>query len=127
MTKALLVATLVVGTASLFGGVVRAEDEHQHHEHAEETVTITGEVLDMGCYLSHGAAGEKHADCAKTCIASGLPVGLKGQDGKTYLVIGEHKPINAKLAEHAGKTVTLKGKATERDGIRLLANAELVK
>ncbi len=92
----------------------------------EETQTIRGEVLDMACYLDHGASGEKHAQCARTCIESGLPVGLKTADGKTYLLIGAHKPINQAIAPYAGKTVSVKGKLVSRDGINMLENAEIV-
>jgi hypothetical protein len=90
-------------------------------------ITVTGEVLDMACYLDHGAHGEKHADCAKMCIASGLPVGIKSADGTVYLLIGDHKPANDKLAEYAAKTITVKGKFVSRDGINLLENIEIVK
>jgi hypothetical protein len=93
----------------------------------KDDVTIKGEVLDLACYLDHGAHGEKHASCAQTCIRSGLPVGLKTEDGKVYVLIGEHKPINDQLAEYAAKTVTIRGKAVSRDGINLLENAEIVK
>jgi hypothetical protein len=89
-------------------------------------VTVKGEVLDMACYLDHGAHGPKHAECAATCIRSGLPVGLKTDDGKVYLLIGEHKPLNDQLADLAGKTVTFRGKAVSRDGINLLENAVIV-
>jgi|SRR6185437_9526450 len=92
-----------------------------------QAVTVTGEVVDLACYLDHGAQGSKHAQCAKTCITSGLPVGLKGQDGKTYLLIGEHKPVNSELAPYAGQTVTLRGKSVSRDGLNLLENVEVVK
>jgi hypothetical protein len=91
-----------------------------------DQVTVTGEVLDMACYLDHGAHGEKHASCAQTCISSGLPVGLKSADGKVYLLIGEHKPANEKLAQYAAKTITVKGKLATRDGINLLENIEIV-
>jgi hypothetical protein len=90
-------------------------------------LTVTGEVLDMACYLDHGASGEKHAGCAETCISSGLPVGLKSADGTVYLLIGEHKPANAELAKYAAKTVTVKGKFVNRDGINLLENIEIMK
>ncbi len=89
--------------------------------------TVTGEVLDMACYLDHGAHGEKHADCAKMCISSGLPVGIKSADGTVYLLIGEHKPATDMLAEYAAKTVTVKGKLVTRDGMNLLENIEMVK
>ncbi len=91
-----------------------------------EATTVTGEVLDMACYLDHGAHGEKHADCAKMCISSGLPVGIKSADGTVYLLIGEHKPANALLADYAAKTVTVKGKLVTRDGMNLLENIEIV-
>ena len=94
--------------------------------HPVELLTVKGEVLDMACYLDHGAQGPGHADCAKTCIESGLPVGIKDEQGKVYLIIGEHKPINAILASHGGKVVTVKGKPVSRDGINLIENAEIV-
>jgi hypothetical protein len=93
-------------------------------EEKAETVTVKGEVLDMVCYLDHGASGEKHAKCARTCIESGTPVGLKGEDGKTYVVIGQHQPANKELAPYAGKSVTLRGKVVTRDGMNLLENAD---
>ena len=54
-------------------------------------------------------------------------MGIKGEDGKTYLLIGEHKPLNKTLAEYAGKTITVKGKLATRDGINLISNAEIQK
>jgi hypothetical protein len=92
-----------------------------------DEITVTGEVLDMACYLDHGARGEKHAGCAQKCIASGLPVGLKAADGTTYLLIGAHQPANPELANYAAKTITVKGKLVSRDGINLLENIEIVK
>ena len=133
MKKSLSLLIALVATGLLSVGTVRAH-EHEHATtpatpaaEATETVTVTGEVLDMACYLDHGATGEKHASCAKTCIESGLPVGLKTADGKTYLLIGEHKPINKQLAAYAAKTITVRGKLVTRDGISMLANIEIVK
>jgi hypothetical protein len=107
---------------------------HEGHEHGDkdevasgETKKITGEVVDMACYIDHNATGEKHTDCAKKCITSGLPVGLKAEDGKTYLLIGEHKPLNSELAQYAAKTITVEGKVTSRDGINMIENAVILK
>jgi len=110
-------------------GGMKMSDEHMGHMDMAKSgseITVTGEVLDMACYLDHGASGEKHADCAKMCISSGLPVGLKTADGKVYLLLGQHKPANDMLADHAAQTVTVKGKYVSRDGINLLENIELV-
>ena len=94
---------------------------------SDQTVTVKGEVIDMVCYTDSGASGKDHADCAKTCISAGLPVGLKGEDGKVYLLIGDHKPMNKELAKYAAQTITVKGKGVSRDGVNMIENAEIVK
>ena len=78
-------------------------------------------------FCDHNATGDKHTDCAKKCITSGLPVGLKADDGKTYLLIGEHKPLNSELAEYAAKKITVEGKVVSRDGIYMIENAVIQK
>ena len=105
---------------------------HEGHDDKEklaagETKKITGEVVDLACYVDHNSTGEKHADCAKKCIALGLPVGLKADDGKTYLLIGEHKPLNSELAQYAAKKITVEGKVAARDGIYMIENAVIQK
>ena len=94
---------------------------------AQDAKAVTGEVVDLMCYLDHGAKGEKHAGCAQECIKSGGPVGLLTKDEQLYLVIGDHKSMNDKLASHAGKTITIKGKVVERNGVKMIENAELQK
>ena len=127
---------LVLGIAASALFAVSRLTAHEGHEHAAgdkenlasgETKKITGEVVDMACYVDHGSTGEKHADCAKKCITSGLPVGLKADDGKTYVLIGDHKPLNAELAEYAGKKITVDGKVASRDGIFMIENAVIQK
>jgi len=80
----------------------------------------------MMCYVDHNATGDKHVGCAAKCIKGGGPVGIVS-DGKAYLIVGDHKPMNDQLAEYAGKTVTIKGKMAERGGVAMLENAEIVK
>jgi hypothetical protein len=60
--------------------------------------TVTGEIIDMACYFDNGASGPGHAECARMCIASGLPVGLKTKDGTVYLLIGKQEPANPRPA-----------------------------
>jgi hypothetical protein len=102
----------------------------QEHEHGTDTAAskeVTGEIVDMMCYVDHNAVGEKHGQsCGAKCVKNGGPVGIVSGD-KAYLVVGEHKPMNDQLAEYCGKTITLKGKMAERGGIAMLENAEIVK
>jgi hypothetical protein len=92
-----------------------------------QEIVVKGEVLDMTCYIAHNFSGPQHAECAKTCIRKGLPVGLKGEDGKVYLLVGEKQPVNAELADYAAKTVTIRGIETKRRGFALLQVKEIRK
>jgi len=91
-----------------------------------ETKTVTGEIVDLMCYLDHGAKGDKHKGCAEKCIKSGGPVGLVSGDD-LYLVIGDHKPMNDELSSLAAQKVTLKGKVVEKHGMKMIENAEIQK
>ncbi|MFL6542670.1 MAG: hypothetical protein ACJ8I9_05855 [Chthoniobacterales bacterium] len=102
------------------------EEQGKDSLDAAATKQVTGEVIDMMCYVDHNATGDKHAGCAAKCIKNNGPVGIV-ENGKAYLVVGEHKPMNAELAEYAGKTITVKGKVAERGGIAMIENAEIVK
>ena len=101
--------------------------EHEHGKDAAASKEVTGEVVDMMCYVDHNAVGEKHGQsCGAKCIKSGGPAGIVSE-GKAYLVVGEHKPINDQLAEYCGKNITVKGKIAARGGIAMIENAEIVK
>jgi len=103
-----------------------AEEPGKEKQDAAAEKTVTGEIVDLMCYADHAASGEKHASCAAKCIKDGGPVGILSE-GKVYLVVGEHKPMNDQLSEFAGKTVTLKGKLANKGGIAMLENTEIVK
>src|SRR6201997_1201593 len=123
----LKVAVTATFIAALAVSPLAIAQEHEHDADAAASKEVTGEVVDMMCYVDHNAVGEKHGQsCGAKCIRSGGPVGIVSE-GKAYLVVGEHKPINDELAGFCGKKVTLKGKLAERGGIAMLENAEVVK
>jgi hypothetical protein len=119
MRKAILTG-VILGLA--MAGRAAAEEGHAHqHEHASGAQTVSGEVVDLACYLSEGALGPGHKECAQKCITSGLPVGIKSGD-KIYLAVGsEHGSANSALAPLAAQQVTVEGTVTERDGVHLIA------
>ena len=93
-----------------------------------QEILVTGEVLDMTCYIANNLSGPEHAKCARVCIRNGEPAGIKAQDGKVYLLTGEPgQSINAKLAEYAAQVVTIKGRQTVRDGFAQLQVEEIRK
>ena len=87
---------------------------------------MKGEVLDMTCYIAYNLSGPEHAECARICIRNGLPVGIKSENGKVYLLSGKPGyPVNAELADYAAKTVTIRGKESVRDGFAQLQVEEI--
>ena len=123
----LRVAVTAIFIAGLAFSPLAIAEEHNDASDTAASKEVTGEVVDMMCYVDHNGVGEKHGQsCGNKCIKSGGPVGILS-DGKAYLVVGEHKPMNDQLAEYAGKTITVKGKMAERGGIAMLENAEIVK
>ena len=87
-----------------------------------ETKTVTGEILDMKCYMTSGEHGPDHKECAAMCIKGGSPMGILAQDGKVYLLV-EGKDGSAAFEEakkHAGDTVTVTGILSEKNGVQAL-------
>ena len=98
-------------------------------ENTTNEQTLTGEVVDVFCYLSHGkeGLGKGHAECATKCIRSGLPVAIK-VGGQLYLAaMSSHDPANKQLAELAGQQVTVHGQVMEKDGQHLIAISRVEK
>lgn len=126
-SRILQLAAAVVISASV-AALLMKSSERRHPVAAAQVILVTGEVLDMTCYIASNLSGPDHAECAKVCIRSGEPAGIKTQDGKVYLLTGEPgQPINAKLAEYAAQVVTIKGRQSVRDGFAQLQVQEIRK
>jgi len=93
----------------------------------KKTMTITGEVLDMACYMASGAQGEGHKSCASSCINSGSPMGVLTSDGKVYLLVENHdkKDAYAAAKKYAGEQITVTGTFSDRGGINGLVVNEV--
>jgi hypothetical protein len=120
--------TLVLAMTVLFGvatsAVAQGKHGHQHTDKKNPPITLTGEVLDLTCFMQHpdNAVGPEHAKCAKACINKGLPIGFRAEDGTIYLLIGaDHEPIAEKLTAAAGKKSTVTGTVIDHDGVKAIA------
>ena len=85
-----------------------------------KAATITGEVVDTGCYLGHAARGASHTDCALRCVRGGMPMAVLTPQGALYLVTMNHDNPDTynKLKELAGKNVTVTGTLITRNGMK---------
>ena len=115
--KRILITALVAMMG--FAAIAVAGEEAKKEE--AKPVTLTGEVLDLYCYMGHEAKGAEHAKCATSCINKGIPVGFLTADGTMYIIIGkDHSPANAEVAAFAGKQSTITGKVTENNGVKAI-------
>jgi len=87
---------------------------------AQEAVTVSGEVVDLACYLSKGSKGKRHKQCAQLCAKKGLPIGVLTDAGDVYLLIEDHDdpaPYDA-AKELAGERATVSGKKFTKGGVQ---------
>ena len=88
--------------------------------------TVTGEIVDVSCYLQLGKRGDGHIACGSKCIAAGEPIGIVDADTNLYVVFAEeHHPrrdgqvsLKKTVGSLLAKTVTLTGMMTEKHGNR---------
>jgi len=127
-SRVLQLAAVIVISASVTALLMKWSEGRNRPIAGAQEILVTGEVLDMTCYIAYNLSGPDHAECARVCIRNGLPVGIKAQDGKVYLLTGEPgHSVNAELADYAAKIVTIKGKQTMRDGFAQLQVEEIRK
>jgi hypothetical protein len=104
---------VVVACVLGMGGSVRSADTAD--------VTLQGEVVDLHCYLTRGAAGPEHAGCANACIGRGVTPGFLAEDGRLFVLLGARPfPVKDQIAGLAGERVTLTGTPVERAGVHAL-------
>jgi hypothetical protein len=84
-----------------------------------KTGSWKGEVLDAGCYLGHGAMGEKHKECALRCARNGMPLMLMTAEGKAVLLTPNHDDGDPyeMLKGWAGSVVEVTGTMNTRGGV----------
>ena len=89
-----------------------------------KAATVTGELVEVSCYLQLGKRGEAHAPCGSDCIKHGQPAGIVDEKGTlTLLFVEEHDPrrhgeieVRDKLASLVAKQVSATGMLTTNDG-----------
>jgi len=121
-------AAAILISASITSLLMKWSERRNPSVAGAQEILVTGEVLDMTCYIANNSSGPDHAECARVCIRNGSPAGIKTKDGKVYLLTGEPgQSINAELADYAAKIVTIKGRQTVRDGFAQLQVEEIRK
>lgn len=90
--------------------------------------TITGEVVDVSCYLQLGKRGAAHVECGTKCATHGQPLGIVDKADNLYILFPEeHHPrrdgevdIKSKFILLLSKTVTMSGTVSKLHGSNAL-------
>ena len=69
---------IIIAALCVVRGALLADEQSP----ASGAVTVTGEVLDMACYIDHGAHGEKHAVARRVVLRVDYRWGLRAATGK---------------------------------------------
>jgi hypothetical protein len=91
-------------------------------------VSLTGEVVDVSCYLQSGARGEGHKACAVACAKAGGPLGILTKSGKLYVSVLPDDHLagpNQKLMDYIAENVTVKGVVRSKGGVNGLMITEV--
>ncbi|HUB09119.1 MAG TPA: hypothetical protein VMB50_19085 [Myxococcales bacterium] len=93
-----------------------------------KAATVTGEVIDVSCFLQLHKRGEKHIPCGTKCIQNGQPIGIVDDAGNVYVLFAEaHNPrrdgqidLKATFLPLLAKRVTVSGMLEQQKGTRAL-------
>jgi hypothetical protein len=112
---------LAAGFSLLVLGLFFSAQLVAQEKSAGKEMTVSGEVVDVACYLMTDAKGPDHAKCAAACAKNGSALGILTADGKLYvsLLPDDHKNNpNHMLMDHIGHTVEAKGLVRVKGGVQ---------
>ncbi len=96
---------------------------------AAREVTLSGEIVDLGCYMVHPATatGAGHKECATKCLAKGMPAGLLTPKGELYLLLMDHDKatVYGRIKDLAAETVSVTGRVVKSHGMTGLVVASV--
>jgi hypothetical protein len=95
---------------------------------AGRRVKVTGEVVEVSCFLQLGKRGPAHVACGTKCIEHGQPFGIVDKSGALYVLFPEeHHPrrdgevdLKGRFLPALSHTVTVEGTLTRHGGYRAL-------
>lgn len=84
-------------------------------------VTLTGQVIDMNCFVTMGASGAGHKTCASACAKAGVALAILA-DGNIYMPVSAKPgdPQNSRLEPFAEGRVKVTGTHRMANGIHTI-------
>jgi type 1 fimbria pilin len=110
MLKRILAAAAFVAFAGPLAAQAAPAQQKPAPAAGNET-SLTGQVVDVNCYVSMGASGPAHKACAVACAKAGVALAILGSDGTLYMPVSSKPadPQNSRLEPFAEGKVKITG------------------
>jgi type 1 fimbria pilin len=101
----------ILATAALLAICALPLSAQQPAAAAGNDMTLTGQVVDVNCFVSMGASGASHKACALACAKAGVALAILGSDGNLYMPVSSKPgdPQNPRLEPFAEARVKVTG------------------
>lgn len=98
-----------------------AAQEHKAVAPAGNEMTLTGQVVDVNCYVSMGASGAGHKQCAAACAKKGVALAILS-DGTLYMPVSSKPgdPQNSRLEPFVEGRVKVTGTHRMSSGLHTI-------
>jgi len=114
--KTLAASILIIAVIAAYQFGIKTEAK----ESCDNLETITGEVIDLSCYLGNGQEGRgpEHKDCAIMCAKVGSALAILTESGVIYFPVSPMgKNNNEKLLDYVADNVEVTGTVVIQSGI----------
>jgi len=87
-----------------------------------ERVTVTGEVVELWCYLEAGDRGAAKKACATACAKAGNPIAIVDAKGQLFTLAGlrSHQSAQELLLDKMSETVTVTGTLVKNPNVQMI-------
>jgi len=115
MTHTRMTALVLAVTAGVYSAVMAGQPKG-------EPITVTGEAVDMWCYLEAGDRGPAKKACATACAKAGNSIAVLDSSGHLYVAAGlkSHQPAQALLLAKMNEEVTVTGTLVKKGGVDMI-------
>jgi len=119
--KALFTPLLAFALVSAFFVPAFAQTTQKSgHKEVKKNFRVTGEVVDLWCFIDHEGHGQKHRNCAIQCATDGNPIGIVTKTGDIYIMMGgkKHQAGHEVLINRMAETITVTGTLMKTGGVQ---------
>lgn len=124
MLKRIFAATAFLALCALPLAAQQPQQQQQQQPAAApgNEMSLTGQVIDMNCFMTMGASGPGHKQCAAGCAKAGVALAILSSDGTLYMPVSSKPadPQNARLEQFVETRVKVTGTHRMKNGIHTI-------